>query len=52
MPAGWPDPRTPENLAVSASTLHFVDMLVYGDRIVLRAIDQDGMLVDMFTLRR
>ncbi|EON22069.1 MULTISPECIES: metallophosphoesterase family protein [Nocardioides] len=38
--------------AVSASTLHFVDMLVYSDRIVLRAIDQDGMLVDMFTLRR
>ena len=38
--------------AVSASTLHFVDMLVYSDRIVLRAIDQAGMLVDMFTLRR
>jgi len=38
--------------AVSASTLHFVDMLVYSDRIVLRAIDQDGTLVDMFTLRR
>lgn len=38
--------------AVSSSTLHFVDMLVYSDRIALRAIDQDGMLVDMFTLRR
>lgn len=32
--------------AVSASTLHFVDMLVYSDRVVLRAVDQDGMLVD------
>jgi hypothetical protein len=41
-----------EFTAVSVSTLHFVDMLVYGDRIVLRAIDQDGMLVDLFTLRR
>lgn len=38
--------------AVSASTLHFVDMLVYSNRITLRAIDQDGTLVDMFTLRR
>jgi len=37
--------------AVSASTLHFVDLVVYSDRIVLRAIDQDGMLVDTFTLR-
>jgi hypothetical protein len=52
-PARGPRPTGHEDFtAVSASTLHFVDMLVYSDRIVLRAIDQDGMVVDMFTLRR
>lgn len=36
--------------AVSASTLHFVDLLVYRDRIEARAIDQSGRLLDAFTL--
>jgi hypothetical protein len=38
--------------AVSRSTRHFIDMLVYDDRLVLRAIDQDGALVDRFTITR
>jgi hypothetical protein len=38
--------------AVSRSTRHFIDMLVYDNRIVLRAIDQDGALVDRFTITR
>lgn len=38
--------------AVSTSTLHFVDLLVYENRIVGRAIDVDGSLVDRFTLVR
>lgn len=38
--------------AVSASTLHFVDLLAYEDRLVGRAIDQDGNLLDEFTLTR
>jgi 3',5'-cyclic AMP phosphodiesterase CpdA len=38
--------------AVSASTLHYVDLLVYDDRLIGRAIDQRGRLVDAFTLRR
>lgn len=36
--------------AVSSSTLHFVDLLVYADRIDARAIDQSGRLLDAFTL--
>lgn len=36
--------------AVSTSTRHFIDMLVYDNRIMLRAIDQDGRLVDRFTI--
>lgn len=36
--------------AVSASTLHYLDLLFYDDRIVGRAIDQPGRLVDTFTL--
>lgn len=38
--------------AVSASTLHFVDLLVYGDRLELRAVDQSGRLVDAVTITR
>jgi hypothetical protein len=36
--------------AVSSSTLHYLDLLVHGDRLVGRAIDQAGCLVDTFTL--
>lgn len=38
--------------AVSASTRHFIDMHVYDNRLVLRAIDQNGTLVDRFTITR
>ena len=38
--------------AVSASVLHYLDLLVYPDHIDGRAIDQSGRLVDQFTLRR
>lgn len=38
--------------AVSSATLHYLDLLVYRDRIVGRAIDQAGHLVDSFTLTR
>ena len=38
--------------AVSASVLHYLDLLVYPHRIVGRAIDQSGKLVDHFVIRR
>lgn len=38
--------------AVSDSTLHYVDLVFYDDRILGRAIDQTGRLVDAFTIRR
>jgi 3',5'-cyclic AMP phosphodiesterase CpdA len=38
--------------AVSASVLHYLDLLVYRDRIVARAIDHQGRLLDSFTIRR
>jgi predicted MPP superfamily phosphohydrolase len=38
--------------AVSTSTLHFIDMLVSDDSLMLRAIDQGGALVDRFTITR
>ena len=38
--------------AVSASTLHYLDLVVYDDRLVGRAIDQGGALVDTFTITR
>jgi hypothetical protein len=38
--------------AVSSSTLHFLDLLVYDDRLVGRAIDGSGRLVDHFTITR
>jgi 3',5'-cyclic AMP phosphodiesterase CpdA len=37
---------------VSDSALHYVDLLAYHDRIIGRAIDQSGALVDLFTLTR
>lgn len=37
---------------VSTSTLHLLDLLVYDDRLVGRAIDASGRLVDHFTLTR
>jgi hypothetical protein len=36
--------------AVSASTRHYLDMVVYEQRILVRAIDQSGALVDTFTI--
>jgi 3',5'-cyclic AMP phosphodiesterase CpdA len=38
--------------AVSASILHYVDLLVYDDKLEGRAIDHDGELIDSFTIRR
>ena len=38
--------------AVSAARRHFLDLLVYRDRVVGRAIDHAGRLVDAFTLNR
>ncbi len=38
--------------AVSASVLHYLDLLVYKHTIIGRAIDQSGRLVDHFTVRR
>ena len=38
--------------AVSTDTLHFLDLLVYDDRLTVRAVDQAGRLVDDFTLTR
>lgn len=37
---------------VSASRLHFVDLLAYPDRLVVRALDHDGAVLDSFELRR
>lgn len=38
--------------AVSSATLHYLDLLVYDDRLVGRAIDQEGNLLDAFTITR
>lgn len=38
--------------AVSASRLHFLDLLVDERRLVGRAIDQSGRLLDQFTIER
>lgn len=36
--------------AVSASTRHYLDLLVYQQRILVRVIDQSGALVDTFSI--
>ncbi|MCY7400456.1 MAG: metallophosphoesterase [Nocardioides sp.] len=38
--------------AVSTSTLHYVDLAAYPDRLDLTAVDQTGDLVDEFTITR
>jgi 3',5'-cyclic AMP phosphodiesterase CpdA len=38
--------------AVSSATLHYLDLLAYDDRLVGRAIDQQGNLLDSFTITR
>lgn len=38
--------------AVSTSKLHFLDLLFYRHRVIGRAIDQKGRLIDKFTLAR
>lgn len=38
--------------AVSASVLHYLELLVYEHKLIGRAIDQSGRLVDRFTIRR
>lgn len=38
--------------AVSTSTLHYLDLVFYDNRVVGQAIDQDGRLVDNFTISR
>ncbi|PFG39587.1 3',5'-cyclic AMP phosphodiesterase CpdA [Georgenia soli] len=35
---------------VSTSTRHFLDLAVYGDRLVGRAVDQSGRVLDEFTI--
>jgi hypothetical protein len=41
-----------EFTAVSEETLHYSELLVYDDRLVGRAIDHDGGLLDRYTIRR
>lgn len=36
--------------AVSASTRHYLDMLIYKERVLVRAIDQSGAIIDTFTI--
>jgi hypothetical protein len=43
---------TKDFTAVSSSTRHFLDLLFYDDRLVGRAIDQSGRLVDAFEISR
>jgi predicted MPP superfamily phosphohydrolase len=38
--------------AVSAATRHYLDLRVYEQRILVRAIDQSGALLDTFTISR
>ena len=38
--------------AVSTATRHFLELLVYDDRLEGRAIDQQGKLIDSFTIER
>lgn len=43
---------TADFTAVSSTTRHFLDLVVYEDRLLGRAIDQQGRLVDRFELTR
>lgn len=36
--------------ATSASTFHFVELAVFGDRLELRAVDQQGRVFDRYTV--
>jgi hypothetical protein len=36
---------------VSTSTRHYLDLAVYEDRIVGRAVDQSGDVIDEFTVQ-
>ena len=38
--------------AVSTSTLHYLDLKLYDDRLAGRAIDQSGNTLDTFTITR
>ena len=38
--------------AVSSAQLHYLDLLVYDERLVGRAVAQDGQLIDTFTIAR
>jgi 3',5'-cyclic AMP phosphodiesterase CpdA len=38
--------------AVSVATLHYVDLMVYEDRLEGRAIKHDGGIIDTFTIKR
>ena len=38
--------------AVSTSTLHYLDLLVYDDQLIGRAIAHNGNLIDAFTITR
>lgn len=50
--AGSGSRRTGEDwfTAVSWAEMHFLDMAVLGDRLVVRAIDRDGLVFDEFSL--
>jgi hypothetical protein len=37
---------------VAWSTYHFVDLLIWPDRMEVRAVDQAGEMFDSFTLTR
>ena len=38
--------------AYSTSTMNFIDLNVFEDRIVMRAVDHEFMVFDEFTLSR
>ena len=38
--------------AVSTSTRHYVDLRVFEDRLVGRAVAQDGRIIDKWTIKR
>jgi hypothetical protein len=46
------DSGTEDFTAVSTSTLHFLDLLVYDDRLVGSAVDTSGRLIDRFVIEK